>query len=207
MPDVIFQYDAIQLFDLSFGPRMVSVTPPDCGISPSSKINPKDRGKAPGKLTPSGWVGVDVNNPKFRCLDYSVAKLWRDQWGANIGFVAGDGFIFIDNDQGAIFSKIFRALLPAYTGVEPLRRYVVAPKHERDAFLVRIVDFVGDGAPVANRQYKFRNGVLTAELQVLASGKQAVIAGSSPRHAQPLRLEPGARRARSRSRDERRQAR
>jgi hypothetical protein len=180
MPDLKLQYDAIQLYDLNFGPRLVPVTPPDCDISPSSSIHPKDRGKAPGKLTPSGWVGVDVNNPKFRCADYATAKLWRDEWGANVGFVAGGGWFIVDNDQGEIFSRIFRALLLTYTGVEPLRRYVVAPKHERDAFFVRAVDFVGDGAPVANRSFKFRNGVLTTEVQLLASSKQAVIAGVHP---------------------------
>ena len=180
MPDLSLQYDAIQLYDLNFGPRLVPVTPPDCDISPSSKIHPKDRGKAPGKLTPSGWVGVDVNNPKFRCLDYGVAKLWRDEWGANVGFVVGDGFIVVDNDQGESFSRIFRALVLQYTLVEPLRRYVLDPRHERDAFFVRIVDFVGDGAPVANKSFKFRNGVLATEVQLLASGKQAVIAGLHP---------------------------
>jgi hypothetical protein len=180
MPDLRLQYDAIQLYDLGFGPRLVPVTHPDCDISPTSKIHPKDRGKAPGKLTPSGWVGVDVNNPKFRCDDYATAKLWRDEWGANVGFVAGDGWFIVDNDQGEIFSRIFRALLLAYTGVEPLRRYVFAPKHERDAFFMRAVDFVGDGAPVANRSFKFRNGVLATEVQLLASGKQAVIAGLHP---------------------------
>jgi hypothetical protein len=180
MPDLKLQYDAIQLYDLNFGPRLVPVTPPDCGISPSSKIHPKDRGKAPGKLTPSGWIGVDVNNPKFRCDDYATAKLWRDEWGANVGFVAGDGWFIVDNDQGRAFSEIFRALVLTYTGVEPLRRYVLAPKHERDAFFVRAVDFVGDGARVANRSFKFRNGVLVTEVQLLASGKQAVIAGLHP---------------------------
>ena len=180
MPDLRLQYDAIQLYDLGFGPRLVPVTPPECDISPSSKIHPKDRGKAPGQLTPSGWVGVDVNNPRFRCLDYEVAKLWRDGWGANVGFVVGDGFLVVDNDQGESFSKILRALLLAYTAAEPLRRYVVASKHERDAFFVRVANFVGDGARIANRTLKFRNGVLTAEVQLLGSSKQAVIAGVHP---------------------------
>ena len=115
-----FVYDAIQLYDLGFGPRMVSVTPPGGEISPSSTLHPKAMGKAPGRLTQAGWTGVDVNNPKFRCHDYSVVKAWRDDWGANVGFVAGDGYIVFDNDQGEIFSGVLRALLN-----NPLRRYVL----------------------------------------------------------------------------------
>ena len=176
MPDLkAYRYDAIQLYDLGFGPRMVSVTPPDCDISPSSKIHAKDRGKAPGVPTPSGWIGVDVNNSKFRCLDYGVAKLWRDGWGANVGFVAGDGFLIADNDQGREFSAVLVALL-----ANPLRRYVLDPKHERDAFFMRVVDFVGDGASVANREILFRNGTRVGKFSILARGKQAVISGVHP---------------------------
>ena len=175
MPDLKLQYDPIQLYDLGFGPRMVSVTHPDCDIAPSSKIHAKDRGKAPGMLTPSGWVGVDVNNPKFRCGDYSTAKLWRDGWGANVGFVAGDGFVIADNDQGREFSTVLGGLL-----VNPLRRYVLDPRHERDAFFLRIVDFVGDGVNVANIEMVFRNGTRVAKFSLLARSKQAVISGVHP---------------------------
>ena len=180
MPDLRLQYDAIQLYDLGFGPRLVPVTPPDCDISPSSKIHAKDRGKAPGQLTPSGWVGVDVNNPKFRCLDYEVAKLWRDGWGANVGFVAGDGFLIADNDQGREFSAVLVALL-----ANPLRRYVLDLRHERDAFLLRVVNFVGDAANVANREMVFRNGTRVGKFSILARGKQAVISGVHPSMRSP----------------------
>ena len=54
------------------------------------------------------------------------------------------------------------------------------PKHERDAFLVRVLDFVGDGAEIANREMLFRKGAVLAKLSVLARGKQAVIAGVHP---------------------------
>lgn len=168
-------YDAIKLFDLGFGPRMVPVTPPDCAISPSSSLLPKHRGKAPGVLTPSGWTSLDVNNVKFRCLDYQTAKLWDETWGANVGFAAGDGYVIVDNDQGREFSGVLRGLLP-----EVPRRFVQEPRHERDAFLVRVIDFIGDGARVANQELKFRNGVRAATVQILARGKQAVIAGIHP---------------------------
>jgi hypothetical protein len=170
-----FVYDAIQLYDLGFGPRMVSVTSPRGEISPSSTLHPKSMGKAPGRLTQAGWTGVDVNSQKFRCHDYGVAKVWRDDWGANVGFVVGDGHIVFDNDQGEIFSRVLRALLN-----DPLRRYVLDPKHDRDAYFVRVLDFVGDGAPVANHEMVFRNGVKSAKFSVLAHGKQAVIAGIHP---------------------------
>ena len=169
------RYDAIKLYDLGWAPRLVPVTPPNCEIAPTSKIRAKDRGKAPGQLTPSGWSGVDVNNPKFRLRDYADAKLWDTVWTANVGFVAGDGFVIVDNDQGGEFSQILQRLLP-----NPLRRYVLDPKHERDAFFVRVVDFVGDPVDVANAEMSFRKAMNVAKLSILARGKQAVIAGVHP---------------------------
>jgi Family of unknown function (DUF5906) len=168
-------YDAVQLFDMGFGPHMVPVTPPDCTISPSSSLHPKHRGKAPGVLTQSGWTSLDVNNAKFRCHDYATAKLWCEGWGANTGFAAGDGRAIIDNDQGEAFSLVLRRLL-----ANPLRRYVQDPKHTRDAFFIRVIDFVGDGVPLANQELKFRNGLREAKVSILAKGKQSVIAGVHP---------------------------
>jgi Family of unknown function (DUF5906)/Bifunctional DNA primase/polymerase, N-terminal len=168
-------YDPVQLYDKGFGPRLVSVTPPECEISPSSSLQAKHRGKAPGRLTQAGWTSLDLNNPKFRCHDYNTAKLWRDQWGANTGFVTGDGFIVIDNDQGETFSEVLQTLLS-----NPLRRYVLDPKHGRDSFFLRVLDFVGDGVNVGNRELKFKQGMLRATVQILAQGKQSVIAGIHP---------------------------
>jgi hypothetical protein len=171
----MLRYDAVQLFDLGFGLRLVSVTPPGCPISSRSKLHPKHRGKAPGMPTESGWIGVDVNDPQFRCPDYATAKLWRDDWMANVGFVLGDGFLAIDNDQGREFSDVLRRLLP-----NAPRRYVFAPGHERDAFPIHVVDFIGEGVIVPNRTLKFRKGVAVAEIQILAQGKQFVVAGVHP---------------------------
>ena len=84
-----FQYDAVQLFDLGYGPRLISVTPPDCDLAPGTKIYPKDRGKAPGYPTDQGWTGASVNDPNRRCHDFFTAKIWVYQWGANTGLVAG----------------------------------------------------------------------------------------------------------------------
>ena len=173
-------YDAVQLYDLGFGPRLISVTQPGCVIAPGSNLRDKDRGKAPGYVTQDGWVGANVNDRNRRCLDYKTAQTWRDTWGANVGFVTGDGFVVIDNDQGREFSSVLMALLN-----HPLRRFVLDPKHERDAFFLRVVDFVGDGVPVSNIEMRFRNGVKLVRVQILARGKQSVIAGTHPETRAP----------------------
>lgn len=171
----MFTYDAVQLYDLGYGPRLIPVTPPGGPIAPGSMLLAKNMGKAPGHLTPNGWTGIDLNNPRFRCHDYKTAKLWRDDWGSNLGMVLGDGYLVIDDDQGKEFSEILRKLLR-----RPLRRFVNAPKHDRDAFIVRVVDFVGDPVTLANGKLTFRNGVMTTEVSLLAHAKQFVIAGVHP---------------------------
>ena len=173
-------YDAVQLYDLGFGPRLISVTQPGCRIAPGSNLRDKDRGKAPGYVTQDGWVGANVNDRNRRCLDYKTAQTWRDTWGANVGFVVGDGFVVIDNDQGREFSNVLMLLLN-----HPLRRFVLDPKHERDSFFLRVVDFVGDGVPVSNIEMRFRNGVKLVRVQILARGKQSVIAGTHPETMAP----------------------
>jgi hypothetical protein len=170
----MISYSAIQLYDKGLGPNIIPVTPPGCPLAPSSSLHPKSTGKAPGYPTQSGWISFDLNNPKFRCHDYAEAKLWGE-WGANVGFVAGDGYVVVDNDQGGIFSQFLRRLLPGAP-----RRFVADPKHERDAFLVRVLDFVGDPVALSNQTLKFAKGVLKTEVQILAKGKQFVVAGVHP---------------------------
>lgn len=174
-------FDAIGLFDRGFGPYILPVSPPD-GIAstfPKQPLTAKVMGKAPGRLTSSGWVPVSVHDLAQRCHDYQTAKLWQETWGANVGFVASDGFVFVDNDQGEDFSRTLRDVL-VEAGVAPFRRFVQAPKHKRDAFLLRVLDFTGEPALVANQNLKFRKGTAVAEIQILAHGKQAVIAGTHP---------------------------
>ena len=171
-----FQYDAVQLFDLGYGPRIISVTPPECDLAPGTKILAKDKGKAPGYLTENGWVGASVNDPRHRCHDWATAKLWRDGWGANTGLVAGQGLGIFDNDQGEEFSHVLRALFP-----KAPRRFVLSPKHHRDAFLVRVVD--GDSMEpedLSNHDPKYVKGLLVAGVQILAKSKQSVIGGLHP---------------------------
>lgn len=167
--------DAVQLEDLGFGPHMIPVAPIGVQIAPGSTLREKSLGKAPGKYTISGWTGIDLNDPRMRCPDYQTAKLWRD-WGASIGLAAGEGLAIIDNDQGAEFSKFLGDAFVS-VGVTPLRRYVKAPKHERDAWLFLVRDFIGDPVTLANRDHTFRNGVRTAKVQLLSKGKQLVVSG------------------------------
>jgi hypothetical protein len=172
--------DAMQLYDGGFGPHLVPVTPPKASpISPRSTLSPKMLGKAPGWLTNSGWIGVDCRDHSWRCNDYETAKSWRDL-GVNIGLAGGEGVVIFDNDQGpelsALLDKAFRDV-----GLTPLRRYVHAPKHGRDAFIVRVREpDTGEPTDISSFDLTFRNGVGTGKIQVLAQGKQLVIAGTHP---------------------------
>jgi Family of unknown function (DUF5906)/Bifunctional DNA primase/polymerase, N-terminal len=165
--------DAVDLFDNGFGPRLLAVTPPGGSISPHAKLKPGVMGKAPGLLTTSGWVEASVHDQRRRCHDYETAKLWRDSWSANVGFVTGDGYVVIDNDQGEEFS---RALQQAFPGVP--RRYVLHPKHKRDAFLFQVKDFFGNPIEPTGRSLQFRKGTMLAKVQILTHGLQAVISGT-----------------------------
>lgn len=171
--------DAVQLYDLGFGEHMLPVTHPDVAISPNSKLKVKDLGKAPGKPTLLGWVGVDPNALGERCHDYQRAKLWRDTWHANVGLVGDNGLVLLDNDQGAEFSRLLQASFQEL-GVSPLRRYVQDPrhKHDRDAWLFAVQDFIGDPITLDGRDYAFRRGTETGKLQLLGKGKQLVVSGT-----------------------------
>jgi len=180
MPADAHALTAVKLFQADLGPFLVPVTPPGGTISPASSLTVKVMGKAPGKLTQSGWTGVNLNDPRERCLNHATAKLWGDHgWGANTGFVASKGYIFIDNDQGEEFSLVLQNVL-LDAGTEPLRRFVLAPKHKRDAFLVRVLDFTYLPAEVPNFSLVFSKGTMKAEVQILAHGKQAVVTGMHP---------------------------
>lgn len=171
-------YNATDFYDRDFGPYMVPVTPPGVAISPSSTLKEPSLGRAPGRLTQSGWAGINLHDPRARCLDRKTARLWDEGWGANVGFVAGDdGYVILDNDQGTEFTEV---LIERFVklGVDPLRRYVLDPKHHRDAFIVRVLDFVGDPVKLASRDFQFRNGNRVGKFQILAAGKQAVISGT-----------------------------
>jgi hypothetical protein len=171
----------MDLFDAGWGPRLVSVTAPDGAIAPGSKLDPKNMGKAPGRLTSTGWTGVDLNNSTFRCHGRPAAQLWT-KWGANAGIVAGAGFVMLDNDEGKAVDQIIARECLKVLGpkIALLRRSVRSPSHKRSAFLFRVLNFVGDPAVIGNQNLKFECAGVKAELQVLAQRKQLVVAGTHP---------------------------
>jgi hypothetical protein len=173
----------MDLFDAGWGKHMVPVTAPGGAISPTSSLarSPKSMGKAPGMLTQDGWIGVSVNKQKFRCRDRVTAELWTS-WSANAGFVAGEGYVALDNDQGEILDRIIaQACLRESPKIELLRRSVASPGHKRSAFLLRVMD-LDSNTPVAvgNRTLKFECTGVEGELQVLGWAKQLVVSGVHP---------------------------
>ncbi len=172
----------MELFDAGLGPQLVSVIPPGSLISPNSNIKPEATGKIPGRLTPAGWVGVNLNDPRSRCGDRATAKLWMEVWRANAGLCMGNGIVALDNDQGEVLNQIVTRICLEILDqrVELLRRFVRDPKHRRSAFLFRVLDFIGDPVSVGNQTLKFECTGTTAELQVLAQRKQLVVSGVHP---------------------------
>ena len=179
----------LELFDAGLGSRLISVTAPDGIIALNSSLKPENLGKAPGRLGPAGWTGFDLNNPKFRCRDHATVKLWAS-WNANTGFVTGDGYVVFDNDEGEDLDRIIERECRKAAGPEIalLRRFVRDPNHKRSAFVFRVLDFVGDPATVGNQTLKFKRNGKKTELQVLAPGKQFVIAGMHPGTRSPYVL-------------------
>jgi hypothetical protein len=167
IPELLDPGHAMTILDFveaGFGPRLVSVTAPDGVIAPTSTLHEQNRGKAPGRLTSSGWTSFDINKPKLRCHDHATARTWAS-WGANAGFVAGDGYVIPDNDEGEALDEIIaRVCLKVLGPIALLRRFVRSPGHRRSAFLFRVLDFVGDAAVVGNQTVKFDRRGVKAEL-------------------------------------------
>ena len=99
-----------------------------------------------------------------------------------MGFVAGDGYVALDNDQGKILDRIITRVCLEVLGprVKLLRRFVASPGHSRSAFLFRVLNFIGDPVRLGNQTLKFECTGVKSELQVLAQGKQFVVAGVHP---------------------------
>jgi hypothetical protein len=150
-------------------------------ISPSSRLHPKTMGKAPGRLSQAGWTGVDLNKPEFRCHDRATAELWT-RWTANAGFVTGDGFVALDNDQGELLDLIVATVCLKVLGpkVQLLRRFVRDPGHKRSLIVFRVVDFIGDPVAIRNQTLKFDCTGANSELQVPGAGKTVCFALAAP---------------------------
>lgn len=65
---------------------LVSIVPPDVKLSPNSRIDPKMRGKVPGKKGSQGWYGYNFIAREEAAAESDV-DVWM-QWGANVGLLA-----------------------------------------------------------------------------------------------------------------------
>lgn len=66
---------------------LVSVLPPDAELSPNSRIDPKMRGKVPGKRGVNGlWYGYNFISRDERAEEKDV-DIW-EEWEANVGLLA-----------------------------------------------------------------------------------------------------------------------
>ena len=87
------EHIGLRLYDQGYS-ELVSVIPPGAPLVPSSKIDPSQTGKTPGRPTASGaWAG-------YGWIKHNVSRDELGQWcaaGANIGMRA-DYFPGVDID-------------------------------------------------------------------------------------------------------------
>jgi P4 family phage/plasmid primase-like protien len=76
--------NATELFTKGYT-DLVSVIPPEANLSPTSKVKPASRGKAPGRRGPHGWAGYPWQDAPCTLAD--AERMERD--GANVGLAAG----------------------------------------------------------------------------------------------------------------------
>jgi hypothetical protein len=133
-----------------FGRELLPIIPIDAKLSPASKVKLENRGKVPGLLKPSGWVGYtgkwyEVLFPKAPML-----KEWRDM-GAGIGMQARK---FNCADVDANDASIADALVQIVVGIcEP------APTRYRDGSPRRALMYrVADGVVIHKWRIAFNDG-------------------------------------------------
>lgn len=102
------------LKEAGFGP-LVCVTTPDAELHPSSCIDPKHRGKAPGLLREDGfWTGYAFTRT-------AVEPAQIEEWGANVGLL-GDNFPGLDIDcDNAILAQAVQELAERHLGFTAVR--------------------------------------------------------------------------------------
>lgn len=151
--------------------RLVSITPPNCEVSPNSSLakRPKDLGKAPGVRGGDGlFRGYDW-------LKHEPSEADYDAWaasGAGVGIRTGQGLIAIDIDvlDKDLADKCERAALD--TLGQAGRRIGKAPKALR---LYRVSE------PVPYQRLKFDGG----HVELLSDGRQFVAWGDHPATGRP----------------------
>ena len=80
----------------SYEENLLPAIPPDGAISRNSKINPAQRGKVPGRLTPLGWTGFSEWT-KYKS-DHWDLQNWSE-WNANVSVNCRDVFAGLDLDS------------------------------------------------------------------------------------------------------------
>lgn len=151
--------------------RLVPIAQPGCVVSPTSSMfrRPKDVGKVPSDLGPTGWRGLrDWQN-------YEATEADLDSWhemGAGIGIKTGAGLLAVDIDtlDEALAEKCERAAIDIL-GLSA-RRVGRAPKVLR---VYRISE------TIPYQRIAFEGGVV----EMLTDGKQFVAHGTHPGTLKP----------------------
>lgn len=148
---------------------IVSVIPPGARLSPESKINPTELGKAPGKRYPSGmWGGYAWR--KHQATEHNAAD-W-DKHGANVGLHAANyPAADIDTTNADLAGIIDDAALQVL-GPAPVR-YGRRPKRLR---------VYGTTRPFTRMRLWITDGTTGEQhlVEILGDGQQYVVAGTHP---------------------------
>lgn len=155
-----------------FGGELLPITDPAGSIAPSSNLQRGSMGKAPGRLTASGWTGLKgwrdappATAPELAAWDGFRAK------GGGIG-LRSERFPGIDIDVGdQAFADQLTALVHATLGMSPRR--IGRPPRRLHPFRLR-----HGAAPFAKREISFTlPGGGPFKVEVLAQGQQYVLHG------------------------------
>jgi P4 family phage/plasmid primase-like protien len=158
---------------------IISVTPPNAKLAPSSKLSSAQTGKVPGKRLSNGlWVGYDWRGKETTAED---ARQW-DADGANIGLRAGN-FPAIDIDcdhlmmSETLSDEVFNSL-----GTPPLR----VGRSPKKLLMFRTEE------PFTRMRLWFNFQGKQHLVEILGEGQQYVVAGVHPATLLPYKwlIEP-----------------
>lgn len=157
---------ALEFYNLGIR-DLISVTPPNAPLAPSSKLSSAQTGKVPGKRLPNGlWVGYDWRGKQATKED---VRQW-DADGANIGLRAGN-FPAIDIDcDDEKMSESIASVAAEMLGEGPVRIGRM-PK--------RLLMFKTD-QPFARMRLWFTYKGKQHLVEILGEGQQYVVFGTHP---------------------------
>lgn len=156
-------------------PDIIPVIPPGATLSPSTRIKPESRGKAPGYLGRHGWRSFDWMHAE--ATEDEVAKWDRD--GANVGLRATHfPGLDIDVTDEAIADAI-ADLADKHLGAAPSR----TGKAPKRVMVYRLAD---GQAPMTRRRLWFKGPDDAKHLvEFLGHGQQYVVDGRHPATGRP----------------------